>query len=119
MFKSLVIAFCLLMVASMSQAGDFTNLIKKHPEINQFVVETYTDFNIDEKSIRLVLAREFYWRLHLQGKNTKQNRLDAMNLTLNWCRYWRDMTERIIVISPELLSRQREAECFFRSLERR
>lgn len=118
-FLAMLISTVVLAAASPQGMDSFDKLSIKYPIINQFIADTHENFNIDDKSVRLIMSREFYWRLRMSGKNTKKNRFDAIVLTLGWCKHWRDDAERITVITPELLARQREAECFFRSLERR
>ena len=98
--------------------GERWKLNPAYPPVYDFIIETCNNFYIDDISVVVVLSEEYEKQLYQYEEKTKKNRVEALERTLGWCRYWRDLIDRKL-LTPEWIAKRSKAECFFRSLERR
>lgn len=98
--------------------GELWQLNPSYPIVVSFVDQTCADFDVSEMAVIRVVSEEYAHQLYTHKHKSKKDRVEAVRITLSWCRYWRDQCPRIS-LDIEALSEYSKTECFFRAMQKR
>jgi len=123
-----IVLFAVLLLVQVQAASESPTLPHKSGEewkLNltfspayDFMAETVEQFCIDQKYVGRILTEEYHRQLYQYKRKTMRNRLEALERTINWCRYWRDCQPRLH-LTPEVVASMVKGEYFFRSIRRK
>ena len=118
MLKKILFSFLFVMLTATVAFSSQTLPTLVYPPAHEFVIRTCIDFDIDNISVRKALAEEYERQLSQYKNKSKKHCIEALDLALDWCRYWRDSSPRRL-LTPGWITRASKAECFFRALQPR